>query len=611
MGIIDKLKTAVIFFLFLVFSSYFPVFSQEIQININAATIKNSNFYQLLGGYLDHNVDLENPELIASFKEMLPQDKENPVVVQTSPTTKFSWVVPLNDDHVKKIIRFCKEVNCDPMFAAITVQFKSVEDVRQRVRLVKNECRQVFGDDRHCLHWDIGDEPSSVPQACEDLADWIHKSGLVIKEEIPNAILQVLELYNLTAKVRGTEETIGECIVRKINEKTPKLKLDVLKMHWYPYSGEYDILRRNPTKGNEVLTLWEGKYHESQSFLYPRTIVQFMSDYAQKYEVSQGAEIGIGELNLSDQFMDYASVVSEDDIIPGCCWLRKNYKSDLTLNCDKIDPCSILTGQKPLCCGAGRCSCKIPSNFETKRLNLTWGGAFWYLDVLPIAAEAGIKYIQKHTYIGNAAFDIIGPTGKKTPTGEIYKFLSRYFGKKILETSSNDPALVNAHSALNKDGSLRILLINKSVKGEKKNLRIKINNFTINGPATAYIIRVPNNDFNSEDTTNLQVEKKEGIIVSNEFNYEIEPYTAVILKIGGQEKEGEKINLKAGFNLITWQKEWGEGIEIKSLPLTCPFVSFWENNWFSNLAIPLITNGNFIPEKKYYIFCLKEESLYL
>lgn len=513
------------------------VYGQEtINININPHSVLNEDFTQIKGGYIGERydpstlIDLTNSNLINSLKQIIPQDADPPMLILTNYYLMYPGSPALTDESVKSLIRLCKEVNCDPIFSPLGGQQPPYADagkMRSRVQLVKEECQKVFGDDKHCLHWAIGGEPSTPPDSCTNWANLIHQAGLIVRDIIPNAKIHGLELFEYAAKVRGTEEIVGECIIRKLNQKTPKVKIDYLKTHWYPYLGELDVKNRTFTDGNKILS-WEGDSLSPRlrKMLYPYDVVRDMKAWAQKYEVSRDAEIGIGELLPWAAGHQYGNIYQDDDIPKGCCWLKQNYQSSLTL-IGGCDPCLYQTkAEIPSSC-QNRCS--VPANFPTRRTHVNWGGAFWFLDELGIMAEAGIKNVQVHTFVTA----LIGGEGGLGAPAYGYNFYNRYFGKTIVESSSNQPAVLNSHASLDKDGNLRVILINKSTKGEAKTVQINISGYKAEAKGEAYILNVPGADFNSEDK-NVQVRTESNLPVGLNFSYQVNGYSAVIIKIPGE-----------------------------------------------------------------------------
>ncbi len=198
-----------------------------ITVTINPAVIKNNDFAQLLGGYISTRANLNptskfllsQPSVVDAAKKMFPQPPEfpNPVVLRTQSFHMLSndYFV-ITDAEVEDVIKFCSQANCDPMFGALGEGVIETHDnmtgkiidtsaaaIKKRAEFVKAKCQQYFGDDKHCLHWDIGNEPPSPDQNCYFYAtDLIPTAIRTIKQVIPNAIFHAPELYLDSAKAR-------------------------------------------------------------------------------------------------------------------------------------------------------------------------------------------------------------------------------------------------------------------------------------------------------------------------------------------------------------------------------------------------------------------------
>lgn len=488
--------------------SKFVLAQTEVTINVNAGVIKNNDFAQLLGGYINTRGDLSPSSrytlslqpIIDEAKKMFPQLPEFPngAVMRTQSSKMLdNDYFAITDAEVEDIINFCSQANCDPMFGALgegplethdgvtgKIIDTSPDAIKRRVTFVKNKCRQYFGDDQHCLNWDIGNEPPSPGDNCGYYGQiLIPQSTRAIKEIIPNAVIHSPELYLDSAEVRGEPGvTIGECIMRTLQNTAPDLRVDVVTTHWYPYACTTVPLN---ITGNSILN-WNGNGGPAyQKMTYPIDIVTGMRPWMQRYSVSQNSAIGIGELNPMG-------------------------------NCHGLDA-------------------------VTERLNITWGGAFWHLDELGIMAEAGIKYSQKHIHIsgsGGTYESIVVSQGRplKTPAYYSYRFYSQFFGKKVVDSSSSNPENLNSHASIDKDGNIRLLLINKSHPGSSIKARINLTGFSLNGSVgEAYKMTVPGfgespAGFNAEGVYSTET----NVSVGNTFDYDVPAYTAVIIKIPGR-----------------------------------------------------------------------------
>lgn len=582
------------------------------EITVDANVIKHGDFAQMFGGYLPDkpnlspgsSVDYTNQAMINAVKQTLPQDPDHPVVVRTKSGTVFDPKKdpPMTNAQTKAVIRFCKQVNCDPMFVPLGESWNSTPDeIRAKIRMVRDECRTVFGDDKHCLHWDIGNEPPT--NGCVGFADFLHATGLLVREVLPNAIIHSLELFDTEAKTRDTNEMIGKCILRELSQKTPALKIDVLKTHWYPYKGEYDVLRRSYTDGNKLLT-WGGIYARNQSMTYPNTIYSIMSGWPRELGLEGSYMVGIGEMNPSDKINYYATLPDQDiqnDILAGCCWLGVGLETDGT--CADCNPCNYVSnpGSLPTCCSK---KCVIPPSYQTKTLNGTWGSAFWHMDELGILAEAGMSYVQRHGLLDNGfVFGIVSYQGVRSPASYGYGFLANYFGNTIVQGSSNNPSVLNSHASVDEDGNLRVLLINKDTGGASKTAHIRLSNYNADSVGEAYVLKIPNNgNFNSSTSTGTTVETRTNISVGQDMSFEVGGYTAVIIKIpkaGGD--TGHQFN--AGWNDLVWDSGWPQNISFASLPSACTKVSLLEGEWFDSFIKDYKFDGVFASGSQYKIWC--------
>jgi len=508
----DKLAKIFLLVLLLLFLFWYRretlAADSEITVTVNPADVKNNDFGQILGGYINTRANLDpsskivlsQNSLINEAKKMFPQSPEFPSLAvmrtQDYPMLDNDHFV-ISNSEVEDIIKFCSQAGCDPMFGAVgegstetingmtgKIFDYSPAAIKARASFVKQKCQQYFGDNSHCLHWDIGNEPPSTPGSCTDYGtNLIPNSMRAVKEIIPSAIFHTPELFLDSATVRSSSETIGECIARTFNSNSPDLKIDVFTTHWYPYVCSGTPLN---ITGETVLN-WAGNGGPAyQKITYPKNIVSGMSSWLRKYPATQGSVIGIGELN-------------------------------------------------PM----GNCT---DSTDSTRRLNLTWGGAFWHLDVLGIMAEEGIKYSQKHIHIsgGGGTYEAIvfaNNVVSKTPSYYAYRFYSQYFGHKIVGSQSSNPTTLNSHASIDKDGNLRLLLINKSRPATPQRVNISLSNFNAANIGAVYVMKIPTYSesppgFNPENP--LIYSTINNVPVGNNFDYTVPEYSAVIIKVPRQ-----------------------------------------------------------------------------
>lgn len=601
------------------------VFGQTINVNINPSIIKNNDFAQLLGGYLStrgnlnpaSRFDISNPKIVTEARKTFPQPPEfpNPVVMRTQSYKMLDTdYFAITDGEVEDIIKFCSQANCDPMFGALgegnvethngmTGRVIDVSEVaiKKRANFVKNKCQQYFNDNRHCRHWDIGNEPPSPKQNCDYYVTSLIPTAIkAVKSEIPDAVFHAPELYSESAKVRNGSQylnyTIGECIARGLQTTDPNLKIEAFSSHWYPYScystqisGTYSAFNID---GNAILK-WQGFGGTTESMLYPHSIMSTFNSWINNYDVTKNSAISIGELNPMASCHDVSQRADEAKV--------------------------------------------------TEAVNTTWGGAFWHLDLLGIMAEAGIKYVQKHIYIsgGGGTYELMiynqGNVFKTSPY-YAYQFYAQNFGRRVVESNSNNPGIVNSHASLDKDGNLRVLLINKSGSGfkpnslisertvaEPKTINLRISNFNPGQTGEAYLFKVPVDFVQKVQFTESSLFKTQtNIPVSDNFSFTVPAYTAVIIKIpaSGSPSPSQltpaptsviptptstpaplSLNFKAGFNNLVLGSTWPVGRSLSSLPADCSLISHWENGFFESFKRTGAPSEVFVSGQRYYILC--------
>lgn len=525
----------IVFFVFLKNNFFYRFSSNQIYnldqadiiVNINPLNIKSNDFAQLLGGYIDTrgNLDpsskfiLSGNQVIQTSREIFPQTAEFdvPVVMRTKSYFMLSNdYFALTDEEVEDVINYCSQANCDPMFGAHGEGSFAERDgmkgllidvtegaIKKRAQFVKDKCFQYFGDNNHCRHWDIGNEPPSTPQNCDYYGNTLIPTAIrAISSVMPDAIFHAPELYLDSSLVRDSNITIGECIIDKVNKVNSNYRIGVVTTHWYSYvcgpSNNRNLSALN-IDGNAVLN-WNGFGKNIEKMTYPYSIINTMS-WLNKYSTTSNSVIGIGEVS---------QMAACDDRI-------------------ESDP-------------------EIKSQVSvTKRVNGTWGSSFWHLDILGIMGEAGIKYSQKHIFIGtNANYSLLNyntsnGTVIKTAPFYAYSFYSKYFGKKLIESSSNNPSIVNSHASIDKQGNIRLLLINKSGSGSKPNstdgnnglassktVSINFKNFSAKNNVDIFTLKIPG-DFNSREVNGNYFSENKNVVLNNSV-FNLEPYTAVIIK---------------------------------------------------------------------------------
>jgi len=487
-----KLLIICIFVLYFAFPLWRVSAQETVNITVNPSIFQHYNFYQILGNYLAANVgttniDYNNSELRNISKRIFPQDPRYPPLVRTF------WAI--TDEKVREIIRFCKEVNCDPMFAISDNKDQSNEWIINRVQLVKRECESVFNDKRHCLHWSIGNEPPRQCNATLKVKDELKRIIPLIRQYQPNAVIHALELYyypvnhavdtapcdSVCIDQYGNPIDNGECIIRILNNEDPHLKIDVFQTHWYPYNGSE--MGDSTLTGFNVLN-WEGVNGlMRQKMSYPYYATTGINSFIENYQVTKKATLGMGELSTACNF-----------VVDGTT------RNDLKYN------------------------------------NKKWGAAFWYLDELGILAEAGFYYVQKHAYVSTESFGLIDYRNySRLAPSYAYEFLARYFGNFIVSSRSSQPEILNSHASIDNNNHLKLLLVNKSI-GQRITAVININSQIPQRNATVYILKVPNGEnFESITTNNVSITTS-NVSISQNFSYTVDQYSAVIIDIGNLEE---------------------------------------------------------------------------
>lgn len=60
---------------------------------------------------------------------------------------------------------------------------------------------------------------------------------------------------------------------------------------------------------------------------------------------------------------------------------------------------------------------------------------------------------------------------------------------------------------------------------------------------------------------------------------------------------------KAGWNYLTWQRNWSDQYELGSLPLSCPTASYFKDNWFYTFVRGYSQPENFLAGQSYFVYC--------
>jgi hypothetical protein len=322
--------------------------------------------------------------------------------------------------------------------------------VREYVRMILNKCDAKWGNPcPQCAAWVLGNEPSRSEPAYGQ-ARQLDIALQVTYEELVDAgyalediEFQVIELYTHKAESKETLPngnprypgmTIGEAVMYEWENNFADSRvwdLDVIKTHWYPYTCSQNY--GGPLKptlypeidditGDELL-VWEGSSSQRHSRERPdfgRTIMRDMGQWMDDYSSTQDMKVGVGEFGPS-------------------------------------------------------CSCKKAGDGvpPTYHLNYTWGGAFFNVDAVCIAAESGMYNFQRLALMENRSqFALLSVQGDgnimQMPVYWTYHLMTQYLGDKVVRTNKKTgygpdlPAKVNVHSFMDKNDHLKVLLINKS-----------------------------------------------------------------------------------------------------------------------------------------------------
>ncbi|MEM5777352.1 MAG: hypothetical protein QXJ06_02790 [Candidatus Aenigmatarchaeota archaeon] len=440
---------------------------KDIIINIDPSIKLNDNFALLLGSYLPPRyVDFSKKQVLEYAKDVLPQPPYKTIVRTPSPTFRDNGYKDKN--FIRTILNFCKEVNCEPMFAVIedanyakTSEFKT--KLSEFVDTVKMECKNILGHE--CVYWDIGNEPPNYPHGYNDYSILFANTVPIIKSKIPNAIIFGLETYSHpTIKARDDE---SKYMVERFLEFLGNNKIDVVQVHWYPNLCNIDGGNIKP----EDLIKWT-REKERQSISYAKTFPKELYKVMKKYTSSKDAVLGVGEMNP-------------------------------------------------------KAACESQRDSSTSKLNEVHAASLWYADVIGILAEEGVKYIQMHALLGpRSDFSLINTNiQQKTPPAYTYEFYSKYFGNIIVSSQSNKPDVLNVHASIDEKNNLYIILINKDQNDKEVTVYIKNYNLPTN---IGKVYKLYGSSLSSTDT---KIEYVGEINVDQIFNVKVPTFSAVIIQI--------------------------------------------------------------------------------
>lgn len=118
-------------------------------------------------------------------------------------------------------------------------------------------------------------------------------------------------------------------------------------------------------------------------------------------------------------------------------------------------------------------------------LSDTYAGALWASDVLGRFASWGPGAIVKWIFKEDDPLALLSEQNQPRPEYYTYWLYARHFGDRVVDSSSNNRTVVNAHAAWRSDGALTLVLMNKTTTTQ--NVQLSFTGFT---PASAsrYVI---------------------------------------------------------------------------------------------------------------------------
>jgi hypothetical protein len=118
-------------------------------------------------------------------------------------------------------------------------------------------------------------------------------------------------------------------------------------------------------------------------------------------------------------------------------------------------------------------------------LSDTYAGALWASDVLGRFAAWGPGAMVKWLFKGPDALSLLDTQNQPRPEYYVYWLYARHFGTRMVDSTSSNKAVVNAHAAWRGDGALTVVLMNKT--STSRTVQLSFTGFT---PASAsrYVI---------------------------------------------------------------------------------------------------------------------------
>lgn len=115
-----------------------------------------------------------------------------------------------------------------------------------------------------------------------------------------------------------------------------------------------------------------------------------------------------------------------------------------------------------------------------------FAGALWSADVLGRFASWGPGAIVKWIFKDSVSLSLVNNSNQPRPEYYTYWLYARHFGDRMVEAVSNAKTAVNAHAAWRSDGSLTLVLVNKTTSA--RNVQLSLTGINP-ASATRYIIQ--------------------------------------------------------------------------------------------------------------------------
>jgi len=147
-----------------------------------------------------------------------------------------------------------------------------------------------------------------------------------------------------------------------------------------------------------------------------------------------------------------------------------------------------------------------------------------------------------------------------------------------------------------------------SVSGNYKRIRGNQDQTTNSGQAVGSSLTIPAND---------------GLILLRAGNYPTSPPPSTPTPTSGQSTPTPASaptstptsqpsvpvplsQFKTGWNYLTWQSNWPTNFEFSSLPIACPYVIYFKDNWFYSFVREYNAKEYFVRGQAYSVFCSED-----